>query len=175
MFTTYIVVTILRRGQYFLGHARFHPLQANPHQHGESRRVGIVDNHTGNLKSSRRARIADRIACLRLESPPPPASSCFLSALSSLTCAGTTTRSASRSCSFSWQSPRCGCDWFRAEESDLIQLSIEFRRSNGSNFGPAQFMNTAQPTCRLSRPLSWRARRLKEVAALIEQAASRTR
>jgi hypothetical protein len=51
----------------------------------------------------------------------------FLSALSSLTCVGTTTRSASRSCSFSWQSPRWGCDWFRAEESDLIQLSIEFR------------------------------------------------
>ena len=62
MFVTYIVVTILAAAaRDFLGHARFHPLRADSHQHDESRRVGIVDKHTGNFKSSRRARIAHGI------------------------------------------------------------------------------------------------------------------
>jgi hypothetical protein len=125
MFITSIVVTILAAaGPYFLGYPRFHPLQADPHQHGESRRVGIVDHHTGNLESSRRARIADRIGVSAVGIAAAGGLVLFLSLPSSFTCADTTTRLVWRSCSFSWQSPRWGCEWFQSEEPDLIQLSI---------------------------------------------------
>jgi hypothetical protein len=141
MFTTYIVVTTLAAAANIfsatLDFIRYQSILIN------MAKVGVSESWIttlGILKAAGALGLLIGIGVPAVGSPPPPASSCFLSALSSLTCAGTTTRSASRSCSFSWQSPRWGCDWFRAEESDLIQLSIEFRRSNGSNFGPAQFI-----------------------------------
>jgi hypothetical protein len=74
MFITSIVVTILAAvGQYFLGYPRFHPLQADPHQHGESRRVGIWITTLGILKAAGALGLLIVSACLRLESPPPAA------------------------------------------------------------------------------------------------------
>ena len=162
MFTTYIVVTTLAAAANIfsatLDFIRYKPILIN------MAKVGVSESWISTLGTLKAAGALGLLIGIGVPAVGIAAAAglvLFFIRLSSLTCAGTTTRSASRSCSFSWQSPRCGCDWFRAEESDLIQLSIEFRRSNGSNFGPAQFMNTAQPTCRLSRPLSWRARRLK--------------
>jgi DoxX-like family len=125
MFITYIVVTILAAAANIfsatLDFIRYEPILIN------MAKVGVSESWIttlGILKAAGALGLLIGIGVPAVGIAAATASSCFLSALSSLTCADTTTRLAWRSCSFSWQSPRWACDWLRVEESPTQSAAV---------------------------------------------------
>ena len=117
MFTAYIVVTVLAAAANIfsatLDFIRFKQVLIN------MAKAGVPESWItmlGALKGAGRSDCWSASACHRSGRLRQSASSCSLSVPSSLTCAHTTTRSVSRSCSFYWPWPHWYCDWPHGEQ-----------------------------------------------------------